>query len=209
MQGTVNNIGVAYDHLHDELKTLIVFADNPYSSERESLKKESISYSERKTFLDDFMQSSFENAEKEINVKPSIRNKSEQVSSHMQKIPKSCRNAATLKTPLIRNVNIQKCNHNLATKWRSRNSKVDKYVELAFPLKEKYVQYIPRNHCEIVTRKDAETRTRYPLISTGAQAKHEHTIDNPKIRPGYVSRPGRSSCSRYHEKCAPDYYCRY
>ncbi|XP_026324857.1 uncharacterized protein LOC113233852 [Hyposmocoma kahamanoa] len=39
LKGTVNNIGLAYDHLHDELKTLVVFADNPYPSERESFEQ--------------------------------------------------------------------------------------------------------------------------------------------------------------------------
>lgn len=210
LQGTVNNIGIAYDHLHDELKTLVVFADNPYTSERESFEKKSAPYPERitRTFLDSYMQSSFQTEEKDINVKPSVTNKSEQVSSLYKIIPKSFKNATTLKTPQLRNVNIQKCNHVSATTSRSRNSKVDEYVDLAFPLEDKYVQYAPRSHCKIVTGKDAATRTRNPLKSTGAEAKPEYTIHDHKIRPGCVGRSGRSSFSRYHEKCRPEHYHR-
>lgn len=209
LQDTVNNIGVAYDHLHDELKTLVVFAENPYTSERESLEKKSLSYQERKTFLDSYMQSSFQQDEKEVNVKPSTRNVSEQISSLFKIIPKLYKNATTLKTPLIRNVNIQKCDHHSPMSCMPRISKIDKYVEIAFPLEDKYVQYPPRSHSKIVAEKDAAPRTKYPQKFTGAKAKAEYPIHNPKIRPGCVGRSGRCSFSRYHEKCAPDYYHRY
>lgn len=206
LQGTVNTIGLAYDHLHDELKTLVVFADNPYTSEQESFEKKSAPYAERKSFLDSYMQSSFEVEDKDIDVKPSVRNKSEQMSSLFKVIPKIYKNATTLKTPMLRNVNIQKCDHVSVKTSRSRNSKVDKYIDLAFPLEDKYVQYEPRSPCKIVAGKDATTRTRYPLKSTGAETKPEYSTYNRKTRPGCASKSGRSTSSRYHEKCVPEYY---
>lgn len=158
------------------------------------------------------MQSSFDKNEKNINVKPSIRNKSEQVSL-LSKIPKSCKNATTLKTALRRNVNTQKCNYKLSSMTRkSKFPKVDKYVDLAFPSEDKCVQYQTRSQCKNLIGKNATSRTKHSLKSTESEAKSECRIQKPKIsvtqsRPGCIGRP--SSSSRYHEKCVLDYYYRY
>lgn len=153
------------------------------------------------TFLDSYMQSSFEENEKDINEKPSTRNKSGQIYSLLEMIPKVHKNATTLITPLLRNVNTQKCNHVHANK-----NKVDRYVDLAFPLEDKQIQYTSRNYHKSFPGKDAATRTTYPLKATGTAAKSKYSIHNPKVRSGCANRSGRLCSSPYHEKCYPDCY---